>query len=71
MVHWIDGLWQLLKRMVICESYGKISHTGETILQTTKRILPALNVGELTDADDLEGIGAVDIVYESIFSKTS
>jgi hypothetical protein len=34
-----------------------------------KRRLPAVSVGDLTDADDLEGIEAADTVYESIFSK--
>jgi hypothetical protein len=37
MVHWIDGSRQLMKRLGICEPYGKVSHTGEKILQTTKR----------------------------------
>jgi len=69
MVHWIDGSWQLMKRLVICEPYGKVSHTGENILQTTKRRLAGVNVGELVEADDLEGVEAVDTVYESIFSK--
>jgi hypothetical protein len=54
MVHWIDGSWQLMKRLVICEPYGKVSHTCDNILQTTKRRLAGVNVGELVEADDLE-----------------
>jgi hypothetical protein len=69
MVHWIDGSWQLLKRLVICEPYGKVSHTCEGILQTTKRRFAAVNVGELTDADDLEGFVAVDTVCDPIFQQ--
>jgi hypothetical protein len=56
--------------MVICEPCGEVSRTCENILQTKTRRLTAVNVGELTDADDLvEGIDAISTFYESIFSK--
>jgi hypothetical protein len=45
-------------------------HTDENIFERTKRRLATVNVGDITDAADFtDGIKAVDIAYDSIFSK--
>ena len=73
LVHWISPEWQLQSRLVCCEPYGKVAHTGDNIFATTKKRLAEVGVGRLTSATEASTSAGppkhIDTVMESIFAK--